>query len=180
MALGKAFISKASWAGLTASALLFAGATGIGLGTGEFIARDDSPTKSMNNWELRDMLKTNSSGPEGIESVLEYAKVRDGDSSSVDTMLAILEHAKSSSTSFPAEGPHDEYVSRNDYVTRSENDRLDMYIDIMKQLADSDKEHIKPEKLEPTNSESIMTEPMAFWSICMGIASAVIALCVRP
>ena len=82
----KAFYQKANFRRLAATGLLFVGASGLGLGIGEWQSRDAAPVANeekeigMNNQELQELLDKSEDrtySGNSIASILEYVKERD-------------------------------------------------------------------------------------------------------
>jgi len=185
----KAFYQKANFRRLAATALLFTGATGIGLGVGEWQCRDTDTAPAeekqigLSNDDLVALLEKAKSydNEECIASILEYTKDRDNVGNigmSNDELVQLLEDSKYKDENL---GPLFEYAIARDKLLKGKSDQQPIVINI------SDKSSLIPTSYredapfeitavpdeKAINEESIMSTPVAWLSFMLGAASLI-------
>lgn len=150
----KTVAKNASFGGLAAMGLLFAGFGGVGLGVGEWMSRDGNPEPvaeqqfGMTNAELQELMKESNGSrgdEEAITAILEYVKERD-------------------------QAEIDKEESERLVVMRGDQEVAFLPTSFK---SEESFEITKAPEEEIRNAESIMSTPMAWASLMLGIASII-------
>ena len=155
---------KASFMGLASAAMLAVGLGAAGLGVGELYSRpeiqEDQSVVGLSNKDLLRIVSNEKASPELVKAILEYAKARDKAPQPAKTEV---EQASSTKVAYRIEDNKLVPVSLEEPVLRTPYEEIT--IDPVKEAA-------------VTAEESIVSLPMAWALIGMGIATSISGIAV--
>ena len=167
--VAKDFTSKASFTGLTAAALTIMGLGGIGAGTGELMSRSGNdepiisqPETQLTNTELVGLATNCSVDDDNLKQILEYAQRRDTQAR-IQPALIPVRYGQGRIVLIEAPQSASEEAR---VIFASDNQRPQ---DLPFEITSLD------EMAAIRNDESMMTFPMAWTAIGLGIAALVCA-----
>lgn len=161
------FASRASFAGLTAATMLMAGLGGIGAGIGELASRNGSPDEEkpvqtqLTNEQLVNLATNESTNRESLSEILSYTQARDS------ATRKAVNHVMDREGNIWVRSLDAGKIATGDTLPVSyQKPQNQTPNDLPFKVTEVEKSAIK-------NDESIMSTPMAWTSIALGLGSVV-------
>jgi hypothetical protein len=168
--MAKGFAQKASFAGLTSAFLLFAGFGGIGVGIGELASRSgevDDPNKpaetQLTNEELVNLATNSSTDGDRLEEILKYTTARDAAARTASTQPLPTKFTDAAGRVWKTSDDQLGTAEVASYIPTGGRPYEELPFEVAEQ----------EEQSAIKNDESVMTTPMAWSSIGLGLAALI-------